>query len=175
MALLTDTLAKTSRFLGGDKPYVFHEYPKTVYPEGWLDHLIHKGGVIVHTREEEAQVMGEAFEASPTVAPYIAKVIPPAPVAPPDNGERAFLCNMLDKLGEKYDREQPIVDLRDLLQRLASAPEPVAKVETKTYSDGTQATGVAPLPELSPAQQDAAEAPAEAPAPVVEGEIKAAE
>lgn len=30
-------------------------------------------------------------------------------------------------------------------------------VETKTYSDGTTVTGVAPLPELSPAQQDAAQ------------------
>ena len=29
------------------------------------------------------------------------------------------------------------------------------KIETKRYSDGTTATGVAPLPDLSPAQQDA--------------------
>jgi hypothetical protein len=28
-------------------------------------------------------------------------------------------------------------------------------VETKHYSDGTSATGTAPLPDLSPAQQDA--------------------
>ena len=32
---------------------------------------------------------------------------------------------------------------------------PEKKTETKEYSDGTTATGVAPLPELSPAQQDA--------------------
>src|ERR1017187_9647321 len=32
---------------------------------------------------------------------------------------------------------------------------PVKEVETKEYSDGTTATGVAPLPELSLAQQDA--------------------
>lgn len=30
-----------------------------------------------------------------------------------------------------------------------------SSIETKEYSDGTTATGVAPLPELSPAQQDA--------------------
>jgi len=29
------------------------------------------------------------------------------------------------------------------------------EVETKHYSDGTSATGTAPLPDLSPAQQDA--------------------
>lgn len=32
---------------------------------------------------------------------------------------------------------------------------PEKQTETKEYSDGTSATGVAPLPELSPAQQDA--------------------
>jgi hypothetical protein len=34
-------------------------------------------------------------------------------------------------------------------------------VETKTYTDGTTATGVAPLPDQSPAQQDAADTSAE--------------
>jgi hypothetical protein len=32
---------------------------------------------------------------------------------------------------------------------------PEKQIETKEYSDGTTATGIAPLPELSPAQQDA--------------------
>lgn len=33
-----------------------------------------------------------------------------------------------------------------------------AQVETKTYTDGTTVTGTGPLPELSPLQQDAADA-----------------
>lgn len=37
-----------------------------------------------------------------------------------------------------------------------------AATEIKTYSDGTVATGVAPLPELSPKEQDAAEGPTDA-------------
>ena len=38
-----------------------------------------------------------------------------------------------------------------------AAKEAVREIETKVYTDGTTATGVAPLPELSPAQQDAEE------------------
>lgn len=34
-------------------------------------------------------------------------------------------------------------------------------IETKQYADGSSATGVAPLPDLSPAEQDAAELPRE--------------
>lgn len=170
MALLTDTLAKTSRFLGGDKPYKFQEYPKTVYPDGWIDSVLHRGGVVVNSREEEAEVMGDKFEASETVAPYIAKVIPPAPVAPPDTGERSFLCSMLDKLGEKYDREMPIIDLRDLLQRLASAPEPAPVAPVVVVE-----TPVSPVADAPVVVAPVEAAPAEAPAPVVEGETKAAE
>ena len=161
MALITNTINPESAFLGGHvkKTGPFQEYPKVVYPNGWNDSKADRGGVTVQTREEEAQVMGDQFDASPTVAPYIAKVAPPAPVAPPDTGERAFLCSMLDKLGEKYDREMPIVDLRDLLQRLASAPEPApaAKVETP----------VEPVAAAAPVEL-AADAP-------VEGGTKAAE
>ena len=42
-----------------------------------------------------------------------------------------------------------------------SAPDPhaVAVTETKTYPDGTVVTGPGPLPDQSPAQQDAAAAP----------------
>lgn len=40
-----------------------------------------------------------------------------------------------------------------------SPAEPV--FETKTYADGSTATGVAPLPDLSPAEQDAKEKAAE--------------
>lgn len=36
--------------------------------------------------------------------------------------------------------------------------EPTREIETKIYTDGTSATGPGPLPDLSPAQQDAAEA-----------------
>ncbi len=32
--------------------------------------------------------------------------------------------------------------------------EPTLEIETKTYADGTTATGVAPLPDHSPAEQD---------------------
>ncbi len=45
----------------------------------------------------------------------------------------------------------------------ASNPEGepnTGEVETKTYTDGTQATGTAPLPDQSPAQQEQAAAPA---------------
>jgi hypothetical protein len=34
--------------------------------------------------------------------------------------------------------------------------EPTLEVETKVYTDGTSATGPAPLPDQSPAEQDAA-------------------
>lgn len=49
--------------------------------------------------------------------------------------------------------------LRDQLHRRAvfDASDKVGyQVETKTYVDGTTATGTAPLPDLSPAEQDAA-------------------
>ena len=36
--------------------------------------------------------------------------------------------------------------------RAEAAPQPA--IETKTYSDGSSATGVAPLPDQSPAQQE---------------------
>jgi hypothetical protein len=46
-------------------------------------------------------------------------------------------------------------------QQAKEATTPV--IETKTYSDGSSATGVAPLPDLSPAQQDAAQTSAPEP------------
>jgi hypothetical protein len=49
--------------------------------------------------------------------------------------------------------------LRDELYRRAlfdAEPKVGHQVETKTYADGTTATGIAPLPDLSPSEQDAA-------------------
>lgn len=43
----------------------------------------------------------------------------------------------------------------------AAGEEDAAIFETKEYTDGSSATGVAPLPDLSPAQQDAKEAATE--------------
>jgi hypothetical protein len=47
-------------------------------------------------------------------------------------------------------------------------------IETKEYSDGSSATGVAPLPDQSPAQQEAAEQAASAPEPDVTQMLDAA-
>lgn len=55
---------------------------------------------------------------------------------------------------------------REALMAPKVAAEPA--IETKHYSDGTSATGPGPLPDLSPAQQDAAAQPVEPPpAPAV--------
>lgn len=56
--------------------------------------------------------------------------------------------------------------LPDTTEMLAQAPstsgipDPNTLVETKVYTDGTSATGTPPLPDMSPAQQDAADAAA---------------
>ena len=48
-------------------------------------------------------------------------------------------------------------------------------VETQTYTDGTTATGVGPLPGTSPAQQDAAQQVAAVPVPAQDSAIEAAD
>lgn len=58
--------------------------------------------------------------------------------------------------------ENSVQHAEDLLESLGAT---VSWPDTKTYSDGTSATGTAPLPDQSPAQLDAAQAPAPAPMP----------
>jgi hypothetical protein len=72
--------------------------------------------------------------------------------------------------------EAPSAVIEELTKRIAAienmdiqTPAPAPVVETKVFTDGTSATGVAPLPEQSAAQQDAAIPVAEA-APAVEAQ-----
>lgn len=57
---------------------------------------------------------------------------------------------------------QKVADDAAALHAAPEVPKELA-IETKVYTDGTTATGVAPLPDQSPAQQDAAELPPETP------------
>jgi len=130
MALIVNTINPDSAFLGGhvkDRSNKFKEYPKMVYPNGWDATHPERGGKLVLSPEEEAEVMGEKFEPSLQVAPYQPKAIPAAAIIPPDTGERKFLVAMLEKLGEKFDPEAPIIELRTKLEGLAAAPEPEVK------------------------------------------------
>ena len=66
--------------------------------------------------------------------------------------------------------EHPVDEVRAFFRKFGTQLFPGASheavaaataiVETKVYPDGTSATGIAPLPDLSPAQQDAATAAA---------------
>jgi hypothetical protein len=71
-------------------------------------------------------------------------------------------------LSEELDIDNEVAKVLLTVPGFAPLEEPQAAavaVETKAYSDGTTATGPAPLPEQSPAQQDAAAAESAADAP----------
>ena len=48
----------------------------------------------------------------------------------------------------------PVIPLNDSAKANAASLDSAPDIETKEYSDGTTATGVAPLPDQSPAQQE---------------------
>ncbi len=54
-------------------------------------------------------------------------------------------------------------------------PESPHAIETKTYSDGTTATGPGPLPEQSPAQQEATQEATADPTPATTSEVSSEE
>jgi hypothetical protein len=60
---------------------------------------------------------------------------------------------------------QKVADDAAALHAAPEVPTELA-IETKVYTDGTTATGVAPLPEQSPAQQDAEQLPPDSPDPL---------
>lgn len=71
-----------------------------------------------------------------------------------EHEDAAALQAEVDRLrGELADREQVILYLNRIVSHLGSAPR-APEIETKQYTDGTIATGVAPLPECSPEQQE---------------------
>jgi hypothetical protein len=69
-------------------------------------------------------------------------------------GDNAKLRNLLRDVHSEVDQlKATVVEL--------STPKTPISIETKNYSDGSSATGPAPLPELSPAQQAAQKVPGE--------------
>lgn len=72
-------------------------------------------------------------------------------------------------------RSLPTQEETDAVVAQAKAESAERRFETKTYSDGSTATGAAPLPDLSPAQQDAAGLPTAGDLDAVAAEDKAKE
>lgn len=104
-------------------PYVFREFPKMVYPSGYDKAQPSNGGVIVNSPEEEAAAMGAAYTGKATVAPHIPEPEAPAPIVPVDTGERKFLTAILTKLGVEFNPDQPIIELRGLMEKQAHDAE----------------------------------------------------
>ncbi len=80
----------------------------------------------------------------------------------PDTGQALFLERVVfHDDSESFDGERfTWMPYQTASAAKALAPgeqSPVNAIETKTYTDGTSATGPGPLPDQSPAQQDAAE------------------
>jgi hypothetical protein len=126
----------------------------------------------------------ERFLVLCTIAPLVARTIDDLPFTPTADGSAIQYEGPLpDTLLQVY----PKVPGYEVRRVIAPAPAPATvpyapppppsqpqqvapaegaavdagqAVETKAYADGTQATGVAPLPEQSPAQQEAAAAAA---------------
>jgi hypothetical protein len=71
--------------------------------------------------------------------------------APQDDGAHVALVENEDH----QDRFLAIGEAYRLYRGEHKPDTPASTVETKLYSDGTSATGTAPLPDLSPDQQDA--------------------
>lgn len=72
--------------------------------------------------------------------------------------DHPFKLAEYDQQGTRIPVERPEYD-KELAEHKAELPNPSEedsglKIETKVYSDGSSATGPAPLPELSPEQQD---------------------
>lgn len=88
------------------------EYPKYVYPNGYDP----TKGVVVHDPEEEEAIMGEIYHRE-----MLERVSKEEIIAT----EKQFLQELLGNLGEKYDPEAPILELREQLIQLA---EPNKKV-----------------------------------------------
>jgi hypothetical protein len=92
--------------------------------------------------EQAAVVQSEKNPRETVVSPLINE---PEPI------DEEPVVENTETLHEQDAKEVIAVQEAEQVQDLS----PSAEVETKEYTDGTSATGVAPLPDLSPAQQDA--------------------
>lgn len=85
----------------------YEEYPKYVYPNGYDP----TKGVLVHNPEQEEELMGEIYHRE-----MLERVSKEEIIAT----EKQFLQELLGNLGEKYDPEAPILELREQLLQLAN-------------------------------------------------------
>jgi hypothetical protein len=87
-----------------------------------------------------------------------AREAPPATlgVGPTIEAPADDTSHVMDPDSLAFNDGSPIVPDETPVDDGQGKPDPT--YETKTYADGTTATGIAPLPDLSPAEQDAAQA-----------------
>ncbi|AVQ84591.1 hypothetical protein C4F17_12260 [Variovorax sp. PMC12] len=85
---------------------------------------------------------------APASAPGLRDELPCAePESKPEAGKKSNFAAVSEKLGERWKESADRAD-----ERTAAL---VDHLSTKTFSDGATATGLGPLPDLSPGQQDA--------------------
>jgi hypothetical protein len=71
-------------------------------------------------------------------------------VGNPLRGSRKILLDERVRTSQTFDK-----DIYCMAELPEVKPEDRVVMETKHYTDGSSATGIGPLPDLSPAQQDA--------------------